>query len=196
MRSGPDVQRFLDRKKKEGIDRYFGVSVRQFDFSSKGVNQRPNASSWRDYNLAGTWVYIAKKSDNPDPAPAAKSSGAKRQQQAAAAAAAAAKKPPAVTSENLTAFEREREERIARNKQHLAALNLSSLTAGLKKHSSPHGGDDGWRGTKRRRTKEEDGPVRRSLRGMNIPPDDALANGVDIERRNGTVALAAAPRAR
>lgn len=167
VRSRPDVQRFLDRKKKEGVTRYLAVTVTEFDFSSKGVNQRPASEFNPDY-LAGTWVYLNKKSEDeaPEKPPKTKQKEEKRR-------------------ENLTAFEREREERIQRNKEQLAALNIAPLAD--KAVSSGRGGGAG--GGKKRK-KEEDGPVRRSLRGLNIPPDAALAGGVDVERRDGTVLLA------
>ena len=178
LRSRPDVQRFLDRQKKAGNDRYLAVTVSEFDFSSRGVNVRPRMESIRDFNLAGTWVYLSKKDDGGS---VAKASEARK-----TAPKPAVPKPTAARA-TLTAFEREREERIQRNKEQLVALNIGPLTAGL---AEANDGGSGRGGGKRRRVKDDDGPVRRSLRGMNIPPDAELAAGIDAERRNGTVVLA------
>ena len=74
----------------------------------------------------------------------------------------------------------------------MSETGRTALAAGLNQQRGEGGGEgEGEVGAgKRRRTKDEDdGPVRRSLRGMNIPPDAALANGVDVERRNGRTRL-------
>ena len=201
MRSKPDVQRFLDRQKKAGIDRYVGISPQQFDFSSRGVNVRTAPSTERDFNLlAGNWVFIPKKTDDEQSIEPARDSASKPKQRQGAAAAASAekakkkKKPEKKNLEKLTTFERERLERIARNKEQLAALNIGPLAANMNdERGSGGGGGGGGGGNKRRRFEDEGGRVRRSLRGMNIPADPTMV--VDTERRNGVVVLAGAAAA-
>ena len=103
--------------------------------------------------------------------------------------AAAAKAVAA--DDGLTDFEREREARIARNKERMAALNIGTLAAEVAKPDAKHNGPiQRGIGAKRKKQKEDPGPVRRSLRSQKIAPDAALAGGVDYERRDGTVILA------
>jgi hypothetical protein len=109
---------------------------------------------------------------------------------AAKSTATAAADPP---GDGLTEFEREREERIARNKERMVALNIGQLAAEVSSHGAAgkrEGPIQRGIGAKRQRPpKEEPGPVRRSLRAAKIAPDAALAGGVDYERRDGTVIL-------
>jgi len=182
MRSRPDVLRFLHRKKHEGNDQHLGTTVQEFDFSKPVIKTMASAvASHTDYNLAGSWVYLAKQTCSKG--------GSARAAATTAIAIAAAATTPAEQGESLSPFERERAERIVRNKERLAALNIGSLAAGLMGGRAA-GGERGGGGDKKRRVKFEDGPVRRSLRRMQITPDAALANSVDLERRDGNVTLA------
>ena len=98
---------------------------------------------------------------------------------------------PTANYDGLTAFEIEREERIARNKERMAALNIGTLAAEVATKSASAGGpSQRGIGSKRQRAPKEDpGPVRRSLRGQKAEPDATYAGGVDYERRDGTVIL-------
>ena len=95
--------------------------------------------------------------------------------------------------DGLTAFERERDARIARNKARMEALNINTLSADVGNRAK--GPAPSARGIAGKRTREKKSssmtpsePLRRSSRARNIAPE--LAAGVDRERRDGTVVLA------
>ena len=97
---------------------------------------------------------------------------------------------PADATDGLTDFEREREERIARNKERMAALNIGQLAAEVAPAKSVNGPIQRGIGAKRTRAPKEDvGPPRRSGRVAKLALDPALAAGVDYERRDGSVML-------
>ena len=98
---------------------------------------------------------------------------------------------PAAVEEELTAFEREREERIARNKARMAALNIGGLAADVAPAKAAASGpiQRGIGAKRQRAPKPPPGPPRRSSRVRKEALDPALAGGVDYERRDGTVAL-------
>ena len=135
---------WTDRRRQ--IDRYVGISPQQFDFSSRGVNVRTAPSTERDFNLlAGNWVFIPKKTDDEQSVEPARDSASKPKQHQGAAAASAEKakkkkKPEKKNLEKLTTFERERLERIARNKEQLAALNIGPLAANMNDERGSGGG--------------------------------------------------------
>ena len=97
--------------------------------------------------------------------------------------------------DGLTAFERERVTRIARNKARMEALNIKTLReaselgarANEKNRPAPSA-----RGIAKKRVREREDVIstvlRRSSRARNIAPE--LAHGVERERRDGTVVLA------
>lgn len=94
-----------------------------------------------------------------------------------------------VLDDGLTAFERERERTIARNKARMEALNISTLSADVGGKSG--GAAPSARGIAAKRKRERavpKEPTRRSSRTRNIAPE--LASGVDRERRDGSVVLA------
>ena len=96
---------------------------------------------------------------------------------------------PADATDGLTDFERERE-RIARNKERMAALNIGQLAAEVAPAKSVNGPIQRGIGAKRTRAPKEDvGPPRRSGRVAKLALDPALAAGVDYERRDGSVML-------
>jgi hypothetical protein len=156
-----------------------GASTEEGDIKAASLQQAPaRRTSGRATAAAATTTTAA-------PSKAAKATAAK------AAAARALLIGPG--DDGLTVFEREREERIARNKERMAALNIGQLAAEVA--SAGTGGGRGGPiqrgiGAKRQRpAKEEPGPIRRSLRGQKIAPDAALAGGIDYEQRDGTVIL-------
>jgi len=96
------------------------------------------------------------------------------------------------SDDGLTAFERERDARIARNKARMEALNINTLSADVGNRTK--GPAPSARGIAGKRTREKKSsttpsePLRRSSRARNIAPE--WSAGVDRERRDGTVVLA------
>lgn len=94
--------------------------------------------------------------------------------------------------DGLTAFERERDARIARNKARMEALNINTLSADVgnrgAKGPAPSARGIAGKRTREKKSTEPSEPLRRSSRARNIAPE--LAAGVDRERRDGTVVLA------
>jgi len=109
---------------------------------------------------------------------------------AAAAAAAALVKDECIDDDGLTAFEREREAHIARNKARMEALNIKTLgdAVGTREKKGAAPSTRGIAGKRTREKIEASVPTRRSSRARNIAPE--LASGVDRERRDGSVILA------
>ena len=109
---------------------------------------------------------------------------------AAAAAAAAVVKDECIDNDGLTAFEREREAHIARNKARMEALNIKTLgdAVGTREKKGAAPSTRGIAGKRTREKIEASVPTRRSSRARNIAPE--LASGVDRERRDGSVILA------
>ncbi|CEG01596.1 WD40 repeat [Ostreococcus tauri] len=94
-----------------------------------------------------------------------------------------------VGEDGLTAFEREREALIKRNKARMEALNISTLSADVGGRAKGPAPSSRGIGSKRRReAKEPVEPTRRSSRARKIAPE--LASGVAYERRDGSVVLA------
>ena len=90
--------------------------------------------------------------------------------------------------DGLTAFERERERTIARNKARMEALNISTLSADVGGKSGAAPSSRGIAAKRKRERAAPKEPTRRSSRTRNIAPE--LASGVDRERRDGSVVLA------
>lgn len=99
------------------------------------------------------------------------------------------------SGQTLTDYEREREERLRLNRERMMKLNLPSLatklTTSAQKSANPSKQQKGVTG-RSRKTKEDNEPriTRRSLRVQGVLPDGSTANGIDSERRDGTVVLA------
>ena len=91
--------------------------------------------------------------------------------------------------DGLTAFEREREALIARNRARMEALNIQALSADVGTRVKGAAPSSRGIGSKRRREAPPPAePTRRSSRARKIAPE--LASGVDYERRDGSVVLA------
>jgi len=94
-----------------------------------------------------------------------------------------------VGEDGLTAFEREREALIARNRARMESLNIQALSADVGIRVKGAAPSSRGIGSKRRREALPPAePTRRSSRARKIAPE--LASGVDYERRDGSVVLA------
>lgn len=99
------------------------------------------------------------------------------------------------TGQALTDYEKEREERLRLNRERMMKLNLPSLATTLsttaQKSANPSKHQKGIT-SRSKKVKEEVEPriTRRSLRVQGVLPDGSMANGIDVERRDGTVVLA------
>mmetsp|Transcript_1685 Transcript_1685/g.10337 ORF Transcript_1685/g.10337 Transcript_1685/m.10337 type:complete len:544 (+) Transcript_1685:492-2123(+) len=99
------------------------------------------------------------------------------------------------TGQALTDYEKEREERLRLNRERMMKLNLPSLATTLttvaQKSANPSKHQKGVT-SRSRKEKEQMEPriTRRSLRVQGVLPDGSMANGIDLERRDGTVVLA------
>lgn len=157
---------------------------------AKQVKEEAPSSAPPTRRKSGRVMAAAAASAAAAATPATKSTASKAAKSPKGGRAAAS---AGVPDDGLTAFEREREERIARNKERMAALNIGQLAAEVASAGTGGGGGGPSQrgiGAKRQRAPKEDpGPVRRSLRSQKIAPDAALAGGVDYERRDGTVIL-------
>jgi hypothetical protein len=93
----------------------------------------------------------------------------------------------------MSAFEAERAARIAANMARLAALELPQMAAGLAAlqpaGKAKAGPSQRGVGSKRKRSDEQQQPVRRSARNKGEAPDPATAGGIDYETRDGSVVL-------
>jgi hypothetical protein len=98
----------------------------------------------------------------------------------------------------MSAFEAERAARIAANMARLAALELPQIAAGLaamqpagkaKGAASAGPSQRGVGSSKRKRSDEQQQPVRRSARNKGEAPDPSTAGGIDYETRDGSVVL-------
>ncbi|KAF6266226.1 hypothetical protein COO60DRAFT_442832 [Scenedesmus sp. NREL 46B-D3] len=128
----------------------------------------------------------------PDVEPASQDGKRQRKQRQGHGQAAAEPQPA------MSAFEAERAVRIAANMARLAELELPQLAAGLaatqpagKARGAGTAGPSqrGVGSSKRKRSDDQQQPVRRSARNKGEAPDPATAGGIDYETRDGSVVL-------
>jgi hypothetical protein len=136
---------------------------------------------------------VLDASHQPDTEQTGRAAKRQRQQQQHDGQAAAAAAAP---QQQMSAFEAERAARIAANMARLAALELPQIAAGLAA-MQPSGKAKGAAGpsqrgvgsSKRKRSDEQQQPVRRSARNKGEAPDPSTAGGIDYETRDGSVVL-------
>ena len=144
-----------------------------------------------DENRASVANVVMKEDEDASAPASAKVGAVKKEEEALGADVVVKTEQLDDSGDGLTAFERERDARIARNKARMEALNINTLSADVgNRAKGPAPSARGIAG-KRTREKKPSGPsepLRRSSRARNIAPE--LAAGVDRERRDGTVVLA------
>lgn len=92
--------------------------------------------------------------------------------------------------DGLTEYEREQRLQIQRNRERMAALQLPGLASQLAALKPAKANGPSQRGVKKQKT-PSDAPRRQSSRLQGQMAEGALAEGVDFERRDGSVVLKA-----